>query len=957
MSFKAETVKAKAHGRWVEILKALAPFDSKIFNRQNQPCPACGGKDRFRFTNFSGNGEYVCNSCGNGDGFQLLGLKTGWKFAECLQKVGEYINAEPVATSKPDENDMAVKDWVPVIPAPENAPPLFKDGSDYFESWNPKRGKISKNKATLRHEYRDGDGRLLGYCVRYFIGTDGKKITPIITWCENKRTGQKGWTQRKFPDPAPLYGLDDLAKMPGDVLIVEGEKARDAAKRLLPSLAVVTWPGGTKRAKDADWTPLHGRKVIAWPDNDAEGESVFRGYLDAHNKLREGIGHFLKDSCPKFGYVAPFKEKAEGWDLADAESEGWTGQQVIQYIQRNVKQIVLQQGREETAPAMEEPPAYYDEIPLDAYEEDYGREEAPQPSSGDGRDDEEPPTRKGPPRKEDIIRPLGYDGNTFYYFPSGALQVRPLASGAHTKQGMMSLAPLDFWEGHFPKGGAEGIDWLGGANWLMQSAIKRGVFASKTIRGRGCWVDGKNIVMHLGERLLVNGKSIKLADFKSKYIYQREADIAEPSDKPLTTAEAKNILDAAKALKWEVEAHAALFAGWIALSYICGALRWRPHIWITGPAGSGKTTVMRDFLKALIDAFALCVQGETTVAGLRQSLKADAIPVLFDEAEGNEKKDRENIQAVLALMRASSTESGMNTLKGTAGHSAVQFTIRSMFCLSSIADSVKQKADSDRVSILSLKAIGAKTTAEKVKRQQEWESLKVILAKFNHEYAMRLSARSINLIPVIKENAEIFSRQIALKFGSTRFGDQYGHLLAGAYSLQCDEVIEDADAFDFIESFNWQDTTEVLEDAQEKRCLRAITESRLSIDGEKSRETLSIGEFINRVVEARNTENLPQGVIVKFLGDYGIKHKDGFVFFANQAGNLQKILQETAFAFNWRTHLSKFEGSIKPEKGVYFGPALGVQRAVGVPESVFYGETKAAKNDLANLQDFDNLNF
>ena len=43
-----------------------------------------------------------------------------------------------------------------------------------------------------------------------------------------------------------------------------------------------------------------------------------------------------------------------------------------------------------------------------------------------------------------------------------------------------------------------------------------------------------------------------------------------------------------------------LLAGWVALAPVCGALGWRPHAWITGKAGSGKTTIMKRFVNFLV---------------------------------------------------------------------------------------------------------------------------------------------------------------------------------------------------------------------------------------------------------------------------------------------------------------------------------------------------------------------
>ncbi|EMO7976668.1 helicase, partial [Salmonella enterica subsp. enterica serovar Kentucky] len=38
--------------------------------RRHAPCPACGGKDRFRFDD-NGRGSFICNQCGAGDGLDL----------------------------------------------------------------------------------------------------------------------------------------------------------------------------------------------------------------------------------------------------------------------------------------------------------------------------------------------------------------------------------------------------------------------------------------------------------------------------------------------------------------------------------------------------------------------------------------------------------------------------------------------------------------------------------------------------------------------------------------------------------------------------------------------------------------------------------------------------------------------------------------------------------------------
>ena len=74
-------------GRWVSILTMLG-VDEKILNsRRHHPCPGCGGKDRFRFTNYNNKGGYICSQCGNGDGFQLLDIVFGWDFKQSKEEI------------------------------------------------------------------------------------------------------------------------------------------------------------------------------------------------------------------------------------------------------------------------------------------------------------------------------------------------------------------------------------------------------------------------------------------------------------------------------------------------------------------------------------------------------------------------------------------------------------------------------------------------------------------------------------------------------------------------------------------------------------------------------------------------------------------------------------------------------------------------------------------------------
>jgi len=103
--YDADAVRAVARGQWLSILTALCGLSADIFNRRHQPCPRCGGSDRFRaFDNFAETGGVICNQCHpdkNGDGFSTVQWHLGVKFYEALRMVAEHLGVPPIENGKP----------------------------------------------------------------------------------------------------------------------------------------------------------------------------------------------------------------------------------------------------------------------------------------------------------------------------------------------------------------------------------------------------------------------------------------------------------------------------------------------------------------------------------------------------------------------------------------------------------------------------------------------------------------------------------------------------------------------------------------------------------------------------------------------------------------------------------------------------------------------------------------
>jgi putative DNA primase/helicase len=187
--------------------------------------------------------------------------------------------------------------WRPILPAPDDVPP------------GPPRHRYGAPSGCWA--YRDAARKLLGFVLRFDLA-GGKEFAPV-TYCENEATGAREWRFKAWLQPRPLYRLDRLAQRPtAPVVVCEGEKSADAAGELLPDHVAVTSPNGAESAHKADWSPLTGRDVTLWPDNDDQG----RAYAAAVVRALRGIAASVKIAASTPG--AP-----EKWDAANALAEGW----------------------------------------------------------------------------------------------------------------------------------------------------------------------------------------------------------------------------------------------------------------------------------------------------------------------------------------------------------------------------------------------------------------------------------------------------------------------------------------------------------------------------------------------------------------------------------------------------------------------------------------------------------
>ena len=157
-------------------------------------------------------------------------------------------------------------------------------------------------KPTGLHDYTDKSGATTHWRIRCKHADGRKWIRPMMCTGDTYDLGEP-----TFENGKPLYLLHLLAGN-STVWIVEGEQKADALTKL--GLCSTT-SGSASSADSTDWTPLEGRTVIVWPDNDVPGRT-YAG--DVTSKL---LGMGCKTSCVDVAALK-LREKADCMDWLEA---------------------------------------------------------------------------------------------------------------------------------------------------------------------------------------------------------------------------------------------------------------------------------------------------------------------------------------------------------------------------------------------------------------------------------------------------------------------------------------------------------------------------------------------------------------------------------------------------------------------------------------------------------------
>lgn len=672
--------------------------------------------------------------------------------------------------------------------------------------------------------------------------------------------GKDGWTWSLKGIKPTLYKLPELIKAISagkSVCIVEGEK--DVLSLAKIGITATCNSGGAGKWPSNESRRFKSAKVIIIPDNDKPGEQHSQTVAQALHR-----------------YASEIKiiELPDVKDASEWIASGGTKKQLTQLVMNT--------------------PVW------------------------------DPPEPKTEQKTEHQLSPgkipfrfVGYNDGCHYYLPHEDLQIIRLSADQHTQSALINIAPLQWWETNFPS--KTGPDWSAAKNWLFRESKNTGIYDTRRLRGCGTWFDEGRVVQHFGDRLIVDGTETEIQAIKTRFIYNASYPIEVERAQPLNTKQSHKYLEICRLASWEKQIHGTLLAGWCIVAPICGALSWRPHVWITGASGTGKSWCLDNIIKPVIGDIKLQAQSNSTEAGIRQALGINAYPVLFDEAEGEDAKARDRLQGIIDLMRQSSSETGAPIIKGTQGGRAMVFHIRSCFMLASIGVNVSHKADKSRISILSLVRPHPKDAID------IFDNIKDSAKIITPQWCSSLRSRTLSMIPVILENALTFGRTIAMKFNDQRIGDQLGILLAGAYSLTSDKAITEAKAAEWIDAQDWEGEGCIDDESDERICLNTILGHIISYTIDNQRVDKSIAEILyNKDASIYSIDAIER---------IGIRVIDDNIVISDSHPAMKSMLKNTPFEKNWAKFLRRLPET-EPKASVRFNGIFN--RATAIPYKIVF---------------------
>jgi hypothetical protein len=461
---------------------------------------------------------------------------------------------------------------------------------------------------------------------------------------------------------------------------------------------------------------------------------------------------------------------------------------------------------------------------------------------------------------------------------------------------LLDLASSRFWRKIAPNEDTQsGYSSHTIADALIQASLERGKIDPTRIRGIGVWRErGDKIVKNFSGPIPERGW----------FIYTRFEEFETMEGKAV---DPNSVLSWLRRFNWKNPDYAILLFGWLAYAPICGVLRQRPHLFLTGQKNTGKTTLLQG-IEALLDPLTLKFDGSTTTeAGIRQKLEENASPIIIDEFEAGNLGTRRRI-VDLARSAFSANAAGV---KGTPSGHHMEFLITSTFLFAGINVLRGSAADSSRMFVIELLPHDNSQQTRNVietelqgfmEGQTDWCLKRIDQAEVTLAAILAFEP----LMPSIDSRAK---RNLSIAFGA-------------AFTALHDRIPTPGEIETWIENYKSLivDHSQAHEQNDPQDCLSFLLSHSLGhVEGNVWKAVANAAKP-SRFAQDNNPNNT--------LQSYGLRVEDGMLFVSDNHGYLMRIFQGSKWPEGgWKAQFLRLPDAIEARK--YFQGLQ--QRCVGIP--------------------------
>lgn len=291
----AEQIHAALGERWRDALIANGIGEEYLKNKHG-PCPACGGKDRFRFDNKLSRGTFFCSSCGPGNGFDLLMRVHSWPFKEAYTRMldftglGKDDSLQPIAPAPRYEQEIArptdrVRRLLRESCSVENCDPVM----EYLASrrlWPLPEGHTLRAHPSADY-WNEGEkaGRFPAIVARIVNG-DGELVTAHITYVTPQGEKLTEFEPRKILSPMTGHvgRASRLVPVTDTMGIAEGIETALSAMKLF---GIPTWAALNSSLLAQFEPPAAIKNLVIFTDNDIAGlEATIKCMQSLQNRVK-----------------------------------------------------------------------------------------------------------------------------------------------------------------------------------------------------------------------------------------------------------------------------------------------------------------------------------------------------------------------------------------------------------------------------------------------------------------------------------------------------------------------------------------------------------------------------------------------------------------------------------------------------------------------------------------------